>query len=1191
MDAPPAKKQKLMKTPGHSQPKILSLQDQLAKRNEILKQIYNDQWAERAELNDLTTRVLVSRGYPNTKYPQYHLHEFSKSMAINHDLPKVYKSKIASMIESATNSKTENMTDLTESMPKSTTKSMKESIIESELARLNCARKVQEEYVETPGRMIREQFGIRYLIDRKCEWYNFQLLWNSHVTDQDTLFIKGNISSETYAEVVRELYLERTNFLDSYLDKLLEERVNLEYKKWFATVAPTWKQEKIPNDSLGRERIFVLKMDSWSLDIAQHSSSGVVKAHIARFIPAAQGYRSATSDWIRTACQNSNKIFGSAPEIRGEKPTAGSTRNNDLRVDEEEPNFLIQEADEGEEASDILEEYDPMDFHADALKMEGRRPPRNQPPPSMNNNGLPTLVLGASTDARSDASAQGMPSKQRETSNRRQAQHKLTDAQRAKASPQAMHNADPNRPPQFPKNCGQGDGPFRETSLNSTGTLRGGYMIEASSEGQTTDEDASVEKDIARLTDERLSRRYPTNSLSSSSSISPSTSLQSLGVESETSQSSGAGPTRGYFSGNAVSAEIRTLATPKIQMCRPWVRQQPGDRNLRPVSLPGGLKEVREGGMEREISTTASQATAAEEVQSSSSASPDSGPNAGVTSSTRDGSDTAYTPSSDDSYRELPPSEVRERTANSQSNTSPSRRCSPPPEPRTLMSKAHAQPNSKGTPPDPETQCPVAGCPCNLAHETANIGNADNQDMYLRDGQYVPLGDLQGMEKMSAAPTPALVYENNGYTSADAGSQSRKNGPTNMTSGQGYSTQSYNEKGSQPLPNQQGCQYENFHGTAQMSPNPFQETSTNRLSSPNMRKDVNNDQVTQKSATHHQPWQSSVQPGPGQIVIPSNQVLIYQDRHPRSPQAAQQPACNQLNNNPNYVSKNGQAMNIRGPSRTPQPDHGQEVQNGTPAHTAASDQEYRDGISGTADDTIIISQEHPGSNTGQSSSQGSDGQPRKRSRPTKVKAPKVKVPVGSIDPKTGKLKRKVGRPSKLDKEAEPETLARALAEVEAQGKVPNLLQLQPRVHRQKRQPLSPESPGITAFEKELKEYLLSSRGDWRNAGDDIVFPPSPEPTPPQQQRYTRHPPPIRPKTAIQGLNQRWNVLLDGSLVTGHDEQQDPGNEFRLPPEMEWCGNMNMCELEIREEDDDKVVFANVFFEEEFAAVRGAGGYS
>jgi len=35
----------------------------------------------------------------------------------------------------------------------------------------------------------------------------------------------------------------------------------------------------------------------------------------------------------------------------------------------------------------------------------------------------------------------------------------------------------------------------------------------------------------------------------------------------------------------------------------------------------------------------------------------------------------------------------------------------------------------------------------------------------------------------------------------------------------------------------------------------------------------------------------------------------------------------------------------------------------------------------------------------------------------------------------------------------------------------------------------------------------------------------------------------------------------------------------------------MRELEIRPGDEDEVVFANVLFEEEFAAVRGAGGYS
>ena len=35
----------------------------------------------------------------------------------------------------------------------------------------------------------------------------------------------------------------------------------------------------------------------------------------------------------------------------------------------------------------------------------------------------------------------------------------------------------------------------------------------------------------------------------------------------------------------------------------------------------------------------------------------------------------------------------------------------------------------------------------------------------------------------------------------------------------------------------------------------------------------------------------------------------------------------------------------------------------------------------------------------------------------------------------------------------------------------------------------------------------------------------------------------------------------------------------------------MSDLETRPGDEDEVVFANVLFEEEFAAVQGAGGYS
>lgn len=181
--------------------------------------------------------------------------------------------------------------------------------------------------------------------------------------------------------------------------------------------------------------------------------------------------------------------------------------------------------------------------------------------------------------------------------------------------------------------------------------------------------------------------------------------------------------------------------------------------------------------------------------------------------------------------------------------------------------------------------------------------------------------------------------------------------------------------------------------------------------------------------------------------------------------------------------------------------------------------------------------------------------PRERGRPD--------TPNVLFDSQTGKIKRKVGRPSKAQIEAE----AKALADAERE-----------RRERETR-----------AFEAELEQHLLSERPYWQNR-DDLVF--TSELVSPQlpQQRWSVNSIPIHQDVATRHLNQSLNITMDGSQVVAPTQLADAPVLPRPFPQADPFPVLNHSQLLKHAHDiPDETVFADFDFDAGFVSAYAGDG--
>jgi hypothetical protein len=269
------------------EPLVMKIKEQQDKRAEILEQIKRDPWVDRPwdqPLNSFAFHVVESRGYARQEYIPEQITDVYKSVTIPHT----------------------------------------SQFVEDE-------RKKQQNSLIEIGLMIFKQFGVRYLRDRYCEWHMYQR-WLRFRLEELDIRSTTEISEAEYVTAVQDLYTRMVKFLSTYRDKLFEERVNLEYKKWLSSVKPSYREEKIPKDQHGREQIIILRDGEWVLNLPENSPTQVIKSTMEMVdnwcrlpLSRAEEGASEATEWIQNSCRNSSKIFGLTPEHRGEpsplKPT------------------------------------------------------------------------------------------------------------------------------------------------------------------------------------------------------------------------------------------------------------------------------------------------------------------------------------------------------------------------------------------------------------------------------------------------------------------------------------------------------------------------------------------------------------------------------------------------------------------------------------------------------------------------------------------------------------------------------------------------------------------------------------------------------------------------------------------------------------------------------------------------------
>ncbi|KAH8760199.1 hypothetical protein BGZ57DRAFT_956963 [Hyaloscypha finlandica] len=338
------------------EPPLMTVQEQKDKRTEILGQIMRDQWVDRPwdqPLSNFALHVVRSRGYARQEYIEQQLADLHKSIRIHHSSPLVA-----------------------------------------------AEREKQQKSLLGTGCMIFKQFGIKYMAHKYCELNMAQRWWKFRFEELDIRFAKKEIPEAVYVKGAHDFYAMMVGFLNSYWDKLLEERVNLEYNKWHSSVRQSFREEKIPKDHLGREKVFVLEDGEWVLDLPENSPTKVVKCIMDMVdncckVPMSrtEDGASITTEWIQDACKKSSKIFGLTPEHRGEaSPPEPATNPNDNDSHTEGGDSLPEL--EGEESPDEFEfeEQDPTlvspPENSDRLRpAEPTRPRKNDErlPPLPNN--------------------------------------------------------------------------------------------------------------------------------------------------------------------------------------------------------------------------------------------------------------------------------------------------------------------------------------------------------------------------------------------------------------------------------------------------------------------------------------------------------------------------------------------------------------------------------------------------------------------------------------------------------------------------------------------------------------------------------------------------------------------------------------------------------------------------------------
>ncbi|KAE9376367.1 hypothetical protein N431DRAFT_462206 [Stipitochalara longipes BDJ] len=1228
--------------------KIFKVQDQLDKRTEILDQIKRDSWTELVgdfPTNSLTISVLQGRGYPNLKYPPHHIDAFWCSMAIKHNHLLV-----------------------------------------------NAPRQQHQKYLSDIGFSIYEQFGIKYLTHEGCEWVKFQNLWKLRVAEIDQNFGERKISEDDYAEAVETLYIELCKFLFAYTDKLLEERVNLEYKKWFATAGLTLQEEEISRDDLGRERVCVLDNEVWTVDLPKNSPFHTIQCYMEEWSSTPNQdqsveYHSITSDWIRVSCQQSSKIFGLTPQHRGERLSLQPSINNVIDI-EEEPYFPIGAPEEGEEILERLEEDNIMELDVDAPKVEDRLGPRDPNPSRMDDKRPPPLRIGATPKNNPDASALGEPADQTEASTSTQAQHNSAVVQAARCG-QEMKKSSSSQPIMIAYN-GRGDDDDGKTTPKSNDPLRRGQCDEQSLD-ETTDDEVTVPVSRVKKPAISLVPATPSSVSASNATQAPAravsrarggpptrdnrareTTLRSAAMsprepqpqpQAQSFQNRESGPIHGWFSGDTDSRETRTAkeSTPQLitstpselTVSRPSLGQYPANVNSWQKNMVGGPEGVRQRTLEKQRLRMAPQTPAPDapptivavnhpsnsqvqpapnsqslvvvdgsvaQLQPSGSAASCPIANGVTKSSTRPNGDLrddiVYIKDRNGEYTEAPQPRSQKRPASTQIN--PDARLFPPPP----MSQTNSHPGYNGMPQYPQNQYqpPVSSI-------TGGRMPGYSPQGY---GQSSALSNRYGMAELTAAQSQVFGFSGNEYFP-------EINRYPNMTNGQGFPAISYNATGSQPQPSQQANQYGNLQNSynndgynlAQSSPYLFQQDSMIAFGTlqppPNQQNYTGGYPMVQQSSIYHQPQQPSVQLGYAQsgMLMQSNQAVSQQRYQSKIPQPAQQNIYDQPIISTDYIRNDGPAMATHGVSQIPQPANGQQVRstmptpavvatpaglNGTPGmanqNSAMNERLVRQSGSATTtrpngvpsqgmyqaplqNDSRLQSipqsavstgrqpngqsgaqiqnfQQRAGSFTGQPNGiLGLHGQ-ASHSRPCNS-IRRSQVPIGSIDPRTGRVRNRVGRPSNAER--------RARAQAAMGG------QAQPR-------PLSPETRQTRIFEEALERHLLSQRDYWRN-GDDLVFPQGDTITQ-QRQLWAPGQPPLRKDTGFRQLNQNWNVLLDGSQVIDTTQQPGFAVQGRPPPTPGPYMTLGQSRLLIHASDfPDEDLFAGVDFDSNSAEDENA----
>ena len=445
---PPGPKKLAMMAQEAPKPRILRAQEQLNKRAEILEQIKGDQWVERmidVPINSLAIDVVHGRGYETVKLPPQHVDKVARSVAIDHFTPLV-----------------------------------------------NLQREKHQLCLIETGFSIYFQFGQKYMTDERCEWLIFKSKWKGSIEKFDRAFEKKEATKEKYCDGVIKSYQQLVRFLKTYRNKLLEERVNLEYKKWLASAKLTLslEEEEIPKDYLDRERVYVLHgEDAWSFGLPETSASHAIQKYMEKW-PTSETkqvgeHYSITSDWMRTTCQNSLKIFGRNPPLRGQEAPAGPERDNGASGDEEESLLPPQVAGNGQDVQKVPRKLEGTDIFANFEWQTFEEMVENHDATTTKLDEQAISPLQAKGS--SEPSHQGEVTDGAEVSASRQTQDSSTAA-RAAEDGQAMKKSSSSPPLMIPHRE-KSDGDGEKTPPNMNGSPKNGHYAEKSY-SESTDEES-----------------------------------------------------------------------------------------------------------------------------------------------------------------------------------------------------------------------------------------------------------------------------------------------------------------------------------------------------------------------------------------------------------------------------------------------------------------------------------------------------------------------------------------------------------------------------------------------------------------------------------------------------------------------------------------------------------------------------